>query len=153
VSNTSVLRQELLDATYTFDDWAELNFTKNPIHIAVTNEPFLSLILNGAKTIESRFSLHKIAPFNRISPDDLVFLKSGSIIGCFSVGWVKYFDLDETPISHLKSLYGQQIRGDASFWDERLGKRYATLMGIEKIRPLTPLTISKTDRRAWLDLD
>lgn len=148
----SSIREELLNATRIYDDWRNLNLAKKSMHVAITNEPFLSLILNGTKTIESRFSLHRIAPFNRVSPGSVVFLKAGAVVGCFTVGWVKYFDLVEVPIDRLRDLYGPQICGDTSFWNEKIGKRYATLIDIAKAHPLTPLTISKTDRRAWLSL-
>ena len=36
---------------------------KNNVHVAIVNEPFLGYIKNGKKTIESRFTKNKIAPY------------------------------------------------------------------------------------------
>ena len=33
------------------------------IHLAVVNEPHFRFILQGKKTIESRFSMHRAAPY------------------------------------------------------------------------------------------
>jgi len=45
------------------------------LHLAVMVEPFLSYMLEGRKTIESRFSVKRTAPFNRIHPGDVILLK------------------------------------------------------------------------------
>ena len=37
------------------------------VHLAVMVEPYLSRVLDGSKTIESRFSRKKIAPWGRVS--------------------------------------------------------------------------------------
>lgn len=114
------------------------------------SEPFLTYIFDGKKTVESRFSLHKIAPYGKIQPDDVVFMKAGAIVGCFTVAWVKYFDLSEYPIEKIKREYGDAICGNVSFWKIKSEKRYATLIGISKVERLTPVTIEKRDRRAWV---
>lgn len=36
------------------------------IHMALMVEPYLSYILSGEKTIESRFSMKKISPWHRV---------------------------------------------------------------------------------------
>ena len=45
------------------------------VHLAVMVEPYLSRVLDGSKTIESRFSRKKIAPWGRVSSGDVVVLK------------------------------------------------------------------------------
>ncbi len=35
-------------------------------HLAVMHEPYLSYVLEGRKTIESRFSRHRVAPFDQV---------------------------------------------------------------------------------------
>lgn len=44
-------------------------------HIAILRQPFFNMVLNGEKTIESRWSLNKVAPFNKISSGDEILLK------------------------------------------------------------------------------
>lgn len=42
------------------------------IHLGIFSEPYLSYMLDGKKTIESRFSKKKIMPYNRITKEDIV---------------------------------------------------------------------------------
>ena len=44
-------------------------------HLGVFTEPYLTYMLDGKKTIESRFSKNKILPYNQISKDDIVIVK------------------------------------------------------------------------------
>lgn len=43
-------------------------------HLGVFAEPYLALMINGMKTIESRFSKNRTAPYERIAKDDIVFV-------------------------------------------------------------------------------
>ncbi len=124
--------------------------TSTRIHLAIMNEPFLTYVFEGKKTVESRFSLHKIAPYKKVLPGDMVFMKAGSIVGRFTVAWVKYFDLNEYPIEEIERQYGSEICGDAGFWKTKRTKRYVTLLGIKNVERLTPLHIEKRDRTPGL---
>lgn len=44
-------------------------------HIAILRQPFFDMILNGTKTIESRFSMNKCAPYNMVKAGDIILLK------------------------------------------------------------------------------
>ena len=63
------------------------NFPYPAIHLAILIEPYLSFILNGKKTIESRFSINRIAPFDKIQTGDIVLLKraGGPLVGISQV--------------------------------------------------------------------
>ena len=45
------------------------------VHLAILLEPYLQYILDGTKTVESRFSKNRIAPYNMVEPGDVVLLK------------------------------------------------------------------------------
>lgn len=151
--NEKRILTELQTAVQSHTDWAKLDITKVPsIHVAVMSEPFLSYVFSGKKTVESRFSTNKIAPYGKAQPGDVVFMKAGWIVGCFTISWVKTFDLQEYPITEIAKEYGIQICGDEAFWRHKGTKRYATLMGITNIQRLTPVKITKHDRRAWMTL-
>lgn len=122
------------------------------VHIAIMHQPFLRYVFEGQKTVESRFSLHKIAPYQKVQTGDVVFMKAGPVVGCFTVAWVKYFDLGEYPIEEIEKQYGDGICGDAEFWKVKSNKRYATLIGISDVQQLTPRQFEKHDRRAWVSL-
>lgn len=116
-------------------------------------EPFLTYVFEGKKTIESRFSLHKIAPYQKVKPGDTVFMKAGPIVGYFTVTWVKYFDLTVYPTEALQQLYNEAICGDNEFWKAKGAKRYATLIGISNVQRVDPIAIQKHDRRAWVTIE
>ncbi|TSC86378.1 MAG: hypothetical protein G01um10147_901 [Microgenomates group bacterium Gr01-1014_7] len=116
------------------------------------------LILTGAKTIESRFSKAKIAPFGRINRGDLVYIKPAGkdIIGQFRVNKVIFFDgLDLSDLSNLRNLYESEIAMGEEYWKEKDDSRVGTLIFIgESSRFLTaPLKIPKKDLRGWVVLD
>ncbi len=143
---------ELHDAAQTYPDWASLAVEHSSLHIAIMAEPFLSYVFEGKKTVESRFSIHRIAPYGLVRPGDVVLMKAGSIIGSFTVRWVEFHDLSEKPIENIAAKYGDKICGDADFWLQKSDKNYATLVGIGDVRRLPSVIITKTDRRGWLTL-
>lgn len=109
-------------------------------HLAVFRQPYLDMILNGEKTIESRFSRVKCAPYGKIGKGDIVLLKvtGGLVFGEFAVRGVKSF-AHVTPelIEDLKS-FSKEIcsDGEPTFWEQRRDKKicYANMDRIgEKI--------------------
>jgi ASC-1-like (ASCH) protein len=124
------------------------------IHLAVCNEPFLSLILNGEKRIESRFSINKISPFGKIKKGDVVIIKEtgGPISGIFVAGVVKYFyKLNKSVIKQIENEYGRLLCSayDKNFWKMRDSANYASLIEVKKIKRLSPFKIDKKDRTGW----
>lgn len=127
-------------------------------HLAIVNKQTAEAILGGIKTIETRFSLHKIAPFGVISAGDLVYIKpSGEeIIGQFRVKKVFFFDgLDLSDLSYLRDLYGKEIVAEEEYWEKKKDSRYGTIIFIgDSERFITsPLKIKKSDQRGWMVLD
>ena len=48
------------------------------VHLGVFVEPYLTFLLQGKKTIESRFSINKHAPFEQVQDGDILVLKKSS---------------------------------------------------------------------------
>lgn len=124
------------------------------VHLAVFNEPFLALLFKGEKKIESRFSINNVSPYNKISKNDIVILKSsgGPVSGFFIAGDVLYYsNLNNTKLKEIEKKYGKQICADydPSFWENREATNYATLIEIKGVTPLSPFRIEKKDRSAW----
>jgi ASC-1-like (ASCH) protein len=135
------------------DDWSSVySLLGQNVHIAIMSEPYLSHLLSGQKTIESRFTLNKITPYKNVNVGDVVLLKHGPIVGYFIVKWVKTFDLTEYPIEEIAKKYSEALCVDDEFWRANRHKKYATLLGVSDVHKLTPLRIEKHDRRAWLTL-
>lgn len=47
----------------------------NTKHIAILKQPFFDMVLSGEKTIESRWGMHKVAPYNKVSVGAKILLK------------------------------------------------------------------------------
>lgn len=121
------------------------------VHLAVMVEPFLSLILDGTKAIESRFSKNAIAPYQRVSKRDVVLLKAGPVVGSFQVSSTTYTVLADGDLARLRDQYADAIGAhDDEFWAARAGKRYATLLGVAEVHRLPPVPVSKRDMRGWV---
>jgi len=134
--------------------WATRITEAPQIHLAVLVEPYLEYLFEGKKTIESRFSVHRIAPFEEVLRDDVVLLKrsGGPVVGLALVGQPEFFHLSPSTWAQVKSR-SREICADAEFWRSRRDKRYATLLHIADIIPIEPFKVEKADRRAWVTLD
>lgn len=147
------LRQELKQNPF----WAEKlrrgstgDFT---LHLAILREPYLRFILEGKKTIETRFAKRPCPPFERVSKGDVIMLKRtpGEVVGICVVETVWFYRLDPKSVALIKSKFGRAIcPADPSFWEERKEASVATLILIDKITPVEPFKIEKRDRRGWV---
>lgn len=125
------------------------------LHLAIFVEPYLQLILEGKKTIESRFGAHRRAPFRQVASGDVVLLKrsGGPIVGICYIADVWFYNLDPSSWSNLRSEFTDALCAqDPEFWKAREEASFATLMQLSTVTPLEPVTISKTDRRGWVVL-
>lgn len=131
----------------------ELTKIKNTsLHLGVFTEPYLTYMLEGKKTIESRFSKNKIMPYNQISKEDIVIVKksSGNVIAYFTIKEVLFFNLNETSIDEIKAKYNKQLCVDESFWINKSSSNYATLIMINKVARLKPFHIDKKGMQTWV---
>jgi hypothetical protein len=124
------------------------------VHLAIFNEPFLSLIINGKKKIESRFSMNKITPFMKVRKGDIVILKEsgGLVTGAFIAGDVKYINnLDKIILKKIENDYGELICSnyDKNFWENRTKARYVSLIEVKNVKRLKPFKSEKNDRSGW----
>src|SRR5215470_1402900 len=144
-------------AADTHDDWKRLELfvgdtSEAGLHIACMVEPYLGYVLEGKKTIESRFSKPLIPPYRRVALGDVVLLKAGAIAASFRVASVEFIELNCREFNRLIVDYSDAICADGEFWETRTDKRYATLLGIDDVRELTRLKVDKRDRRGWVVL-
>jgi hypothetical protein len=126
------------------------------IHLAVFQEPYLSFMLDGTKTVESRFAVRRFAPYGLVREGDALLLKasSGPVVGVAHVTKAMYYELDELRLAAIRREFGEAIRAEiAGFWDDRREARYATLLEIAEPRVLAnPIVCPKRDRRGWVVL-
>lgn len=126
------------------------------LHLAIFLPPFLDYIISGQKTIESRFSVTRIPPYMSVAPKDLILLKhsSGAIEAICEVGEAWTYELHKDSLKELREQYAARLCAtDSTFWSARKHSRFVTLMLINGVARIEPLTISKRDPRGWVVLN
>lgn len=134
-------------------DWLPLVDRARNFHLAVFVEPFLTYLLDGKKTIESRFTRNRVAPFGQVFSGDLLLLKrsGGPIVGVALVHQPEFLMLSKETWPRVLSL-SKKICADEEFWRQRLNKKYATLLEVTAVRHLNSVEVVKADRRPWVVL-
>ncbi len=126
------------------------------IHLAVLLEPYLRFILDGSKTVESRFSKNRIPPFRSVEQGDVILLKraaASAISGVCVVSRVWFYQLDVDSWDEIRDRFTVALRAEhPSFWEQRETAQYATLMRISEVQILPPIEVPKRDRRGWVVL-
>ncbi len=131
-------------------------------HIAILNKSrkLLQLITSGEKTIESRWLVHKSAPWDKVKIGETIYFKeSGEPVTVKTVaGDVKYFHLPNESLKKLYDEYGTKI-GFTSL--EQLkkyasGKKYCVLVFLKNVEEIKPFDIDKSGfgiMSAWICID
>lgn len=126
-------------------------------HLAILREPYLSRILAGEKTIESRFLRLRTAPYGRVTAGDTLFLKraSGPIVATARAARVATFDhLTPAHIAALLERYADGLCLDDDMRARVQFSRYAVLIWLTDVALIgDPPIVSKRDRRAWVVLE
>lgn len=122
-------------------------------------------ILSGRKTVESRWYVNKVAPWDRISAGDTVYFKESGcpVTAKATVGKVLQYELSDPEISHeIVKRYGKQIAPSLSeeffmqWVQKHEAKRYCILIFLENVKKVVPFTVNKNgfgSATAWLVLD
>lgn len=126
-------------------------------HLAILHEPYLSRILRGEKTIESRWLKRRVAPYGRVVAGDMIYLKqaSGPIVATAHAAHVWQFD-DLTPerADQLLVQFGDRLCLEYDFADHARGQCYAVLIALKDVRELLPsLSFRQRGRSGWIVLD
>lgn len=124
------------------------------IHLGVFVEPFLQYILDGKKTMETRFSIVRCAPYERVESGDVVLLKKsgGDVVGLCRIRSVRFYKLEKDSWDEIKTFARDICAEDPEFWEQRKRASFATLMRIHNVKVITPITVKKRDRRGWVIL-
>lgn len=124
-------------------------------HIAICVQPFFDLIVSGEKTIESRWSNRKIAPYNKVKKGDIIYLKESGkdVFYMTTVKDYREFELTEEIADQIKREYSNEIKIDLfKNWEECRHKKYLTLIWLNKIEPICQLKVKKSNGAGWLIL-
>ncbi len=124
-------------------------------HLVILRKEYLEAILEGRKTIESRFTAKRRAYWNKILYGDRLFIKqsSGPVCATAEVSKVRYYEeLTADKIERLKDQYNQQILGADDYWQSKKDCRYGVLVWLSEVKTIRPVLINKRDWRAWVIL-
>ncbi|MHC4423614.1 MAG: ASCH domain-containing protein [Planctomycetota bacterium] len=95
-------------------------------HLVILKKPYLEAILDGGKTVESRFTKTKRPYFGRVLPGDKLFLKesSGPVCATAKATAVKNFEnLTPGKIIAIKQQYNHYIGGSDEHWQSAKRRR------------------------------
>lgn len=130
------------------------DFPSNRIHMALMVEPYLSYILRGEKTIESRFSMKKISPWHRVAVGDAIILKrsGGEIVGIFEASEVRFLQIESSDdLLEIKQQFNKQLCIEDDFWNQKKSSKYATLISISNLCVFSPFSLHAKNRQSWID--
>ncbi len=132
-------------------------------HLAIMDprRKLLPLILNGKKTIESRWYVHKIAPWDRIKKGDFIYFKDAGKPVTLKAIVANIIQKELQTISDATSLIKDNIE-KLQFSKNALidhswlnGKKYGILIFLEKPISLEPFLINKNgygSACAWITI-
>jgi ASC-1-like (ASCH) protein len=131
--------------------------SKNPfsLHLAILKEPYLTYIMEGKKTVETRFAKRPCPPYEKVNDGDVILLKKagGKVAGICEVEKVWFYKLVPGSLEAIKKRFGFAICPEnGQFWEERAQKTVATLMLVKNVAKVDGIKIEKRDRRGWVVL-
>lgn len=122
-------------------------------HLAVLTSPYLEKVIDGTKTIESRFTRSRVLPFQQVYTNDVLFLKktAGPIQAIAIVASAECFGpLQPGEATNIMDKYQEGLQLGEEFKNSKQESRYATLITLEKVQPIKWLQLKKKDRRPWV---
>ncbi len=122
------------------------------LHLAICEEPYVSEILAGRKTIESRWGADRRAPYNHVASGDLVLMKrkGGPMAAALYIQKTGFICLDELGArERIRAQYGGALRLTEEFWSSAGRARYVSLLWIGAVWPLPALALPGQRRWGW----
>lgn len=113
------------------------------------------MVINGTKTIESRWSNKKIAPFNKVKVGDTILIKRTSclVTATAQVKYVKFYNLTPQLAEEIKIKYGKKIGTDYfDDWEGYKNKKYCTLIWLENVTNIPPFKVENSHGAGWIVL-
>ena len=132
---------------------ASANRGRFTLHLAIFREPYLTFVMEGRKTVETRFAKRRCPPFGRVAKGDVVILKraGGDVTGICRVERAWFYEIDPESLGAIREKFGSAICAvDESFWKERDQAVVATILVITNVMPIGKIAIGKRDRRGWV---
>lgn len=125
-------------------------------HIAILRQPFFNMVLSGEKTIESRWAMHRVAPYGKINVGDIIWLKETGkdVIAKAIADKVKFYELTPELVEDIRIKYGKEIGTDKfENWESTLHKKYCTLIWLKNVEKIPPKKVKRSNGAGWLVVD
>jgi len=127
------------------------------IHIAVLLKPYLDLVLDGTKTIESRLTRQACDPFEAVEVGETIYFKqSAGPYRAMAIAEHVLFERDLTPerVDQLYLQYNDHICGELRYWKSKRTANFCTLIWLRDVQPTHegPM-IPPLQGRGWCVLD
>lgn len=131
-------------------------------HLAIMNPSWglLPKVVSGEKSIESRWSQKRTAPYGKVAAGDVVYFKdSGAQVTAKAevAEVISYEHLTPTRVGEIVAEYGTRIgipiEGQEAFLKLVADKKYCTLMFLKNATAITPFSTHKrgfSAMSAWL---
>ncbi len=106
-------------------------------HVAILKWPYIRLILDGCKTMESRLTKTNQAPYGQIKPGEKIYFKAsaGPYMAAALAYQVHFFDrLTPQQVASLRRRYNAIICGEPDYWRVKRDSRFATLISLRGVR-------------------
>lgn len=131
--------------------------TSSTTHLMIVHPRYIAPLLSGTKTLESRLGQDRRAPFGKVNPGDIIYIKPTGkrVIAKAIVRTVEeYEDLTPKDINNLRESYDDRIMGGDHYWQTKSDAKYATLIGFSKVTMLNdestvPAELLVANRNAW----
>lgn len=127
------------------------------LHIAILKPGYIKAILAGTKTIESRLTRTAQPPYGKVKTGERLYLKAsgGPFMATAVAGKVSSFEATSpSMVDKVHKQFGQQIGGDAAYWNAKRDCRYITLIELTQVEPIDigpPYKVAYM--KAWYVLD
>ncbi len=127
-----------------------------PTHVAILKRPYLRMILDGRKTVESRLTKTVQPPFGSIAPGERIFLKvsAGPFMATALAGNIDQHDkLTPSDIDRLRMRYDHAVCGNEDYWQAKRDSRYAVFVELTAVEPIRVGPTYPKSMRAWHVID
>jgi ASC-1-like (ASCH) protein len=136
-------------------DIFEVGDNRAQLHLAIFVEPYLTFILEGKKTVESRFSSVRCAPYDKVRAGDVILLKKagGPVTGVCRANSAWFYEVDRSNLKEIRREFAEQIcPAESDFWATREDTSFATLISLADAKRLPEFVVGKRDRRGWVTI-
>jgi len=121
-------------------------------HIASLESKYFNKIISNKKTIESRWSVRRRAPYRKVSIGDIVYLKeSGKKVTHKAKVKKVIFEenLTQKKTKWLLRKFGKKIGVDISYFKKVKDKKYCSLIFLKDVNEIKPFSIKRSYGKAW----